>query len=140
MDVQNWIRRRVWNRRRLWPSEFSSTLFLKLQRCQPVGGLVIAHYLTNPDERPDHVFRHECKFRTDTQGDFETRRWAVEKITPDQDAMLERRPGGPPQEHLVVLTDAVGNVLLQDYCSAERATLLMHAAGLPAVDDERRIG
>ncbi|MFO0849922.1 MAG: hypothetical protein U0871_15410 [Gemmataceae bacterium] len=127
-------------RARHWPLEHSSTIFLKLQTRHAVGALVIAHYVTNPDERPDHVFRHDCRFRTYRQGDFETTRWAVEKLTPTADVLLERVPDGPPPEHLVVLTDAEGNVLLQDYCSAERAALLMDAVGAPAVESERRIG
>jgi hypothetical protein len=45
----------------------------------------------------------------------------VQPITQEEDAMLERLPGNPPSEHLVVLTDAGGNVILQDYCDAERA-------------------
>lgn len=120
-----------------WPQEFSSTLFLKLQSRQPLGGLVLTHFVTNPEERPDHVFRHDCRFRTFTQGDFATTRWAVEKITPAEDAALERRSFEAPREHLVVLTDESGTVLVQDYCSADRAELLMAAAARPAVDQRQ---
>src|SRR5262249_30272248 len=65
-----------------WESRY--TLFLKLVSRHRAGGLVIGHYVTNPDERPDHVFQHDCRFRTFTQGDFVTTRWAVSAITAEE--------------------------------------------------------
>jgi hypothetical protein len=107
------------------PWESSYTGFLKLVSRHKAGGLVISHYLTNPDDRPDHVFRHDSIQRSRTQGDFVTTLWTVKKITPDEDAMLERVPGKHPREHFVVLTDEAGNVVMQDYCDAERADRVM---------------
>ena len=57
--------------------ESSSVMPLRLVSRHRFGGLVIGHYLTNPGECPDHVFRHDCRFQTFTQGDFETTRWTV---------------------------------------------------------------
>lgn len=104
------------------PRESRYTLFLKLVSRHRAGGLDFSHHVTNPDERPDHVFRHDCRFRTFTQGDFETTRWTVTAVTPEEDAMLERATGKHPRENLVVLTDEAGNVLLHNFCTTEEAT------------------
>ena len=106
-----------------WESRY--TLFLKLIGRRRVGGLVLAHYATNPDGRPDHVFRHDCRFRSFTRGGFETTRWTVTAITPEEDAMLERLAGNHRSENLLVLADEAGNVILQDYCTAEEAARAM---------------
>jgi hypothetical protein len=106
-----------------WESRY--TLLLKLVSRHQAGGLVIGHYVTNPDERPDHVFQHDCRFRTFTQGDFVTTRWTVGAITAEEDALLERVPGKHRSENLVVLTDDLGNVLLQDFCTADEAARVM---------------
>jgi hypothetical protein len=114
------------------PWESSYTLFLKLVSRHTAGGLVISHYVADPDERPDHVFRHDAIQRSRTQGDFVTTRWTVKAITPAEDTLLERVPREHPSEHLVVLSDRSGNVIMQDYCTAEaveRAMALAEESG-----------
>jgi hypothetical protein len=107
------------------PWESSYTLFLKLVRRHKAGGLVISHYLADPDERPDHVFRHDSRQLSFTQGDFVTTRWTVIEITKEEEALLERVPGKHRSEHFVVLSDDAGNVILQDYYTAEKAERAM---------------
>jgi hypothetical protein len=107
------------------PRESRYTLFLKLVKQRLLDGLVLGHYVTNPDEPPDHVFHHDCRFRTFTQGDFETTRWTVKALTEEEDALLEWLPGKSRSEHLMVLSDESGNVILQDYCTAHEAEQAM---------------
>jgi hypothetical protein len=126
MDFLGWIRglaaRRFVTRP---PWESSYTLFLKLVNRHTAGGLVISHYVTNPDERPDHVFRHDAIQRSHTQGDFVTTRWTVAAITPEEDGLLERVSREHRSEHVIVLSDCSGNVILQDYYTAEKAERAM---------------
>jgi hypothetical protein len=131
MGVFQWIRRRIQQRRSfLGPWESHSTIFLKLVRRVEIGGIVIGHYVTNPDERPDFVFRHDCVLGSLTQGDFVTSRWTVTALTTktvtaltkEEDASLERVPGHHWSQNLIALSDDAGNILMQDYCSADEAT------------------
>ena len=105
--------------------ESSSVMPLRLVSRHRFGGLVIGHYLTNPGECPDHVFRHDCRFQTFTQGDFETTRWTVTPLAREEDVALERVPFRAQSDYMVVLTDEAGNVILQDYCTAEGANRAM---------------
>jgi hypothetical protein len=110
------------------PWESSYTLFLKLVSHHTAGGLVISHYVADPEERPDHVFQHDAIQRSRTQGDFVTTRWTVKAITPEEDALLERVSREHRSEHLVVLSDGSGNVILHDYYTAEKAERAMTLA------------
>jgi hypothetical protein len=104
-----------------WESRY--TLFLKLVSRHKADGLVLGHYVTNPVERPDYVFQHDCRARRFVrQSDFGTTRWTVKAITPEEDALLEQLPGEHRSENLIVLSDNKGNVILQDFCTADEAT------------------
>lgn len=141
MSIFDSIRRWARTPRHCQPCECGSsvTLFLKLVSRHSLGGLTVSHYITNPDERPDYVLRHSCRFRPRTSNDGTTTRWEIHRITPDEDARLERLEDDAPQERLVAFVDAEGNLLLQAFTSVERAEQLMNAATSPA-DYERANG
>jgi hypothetical protein len=106
-----------------WESRY--TLFLKLVRRHQLNRLVFAHYVTNPAERPDHVFQHDCRFRSADEVHFETTSWTVRPIDPEEDDELERVPGKHPSENLLILADEEGNVIMQDYRTADEADRAM---------------
>jgi hypothetical protein len=109
------------------PWECGSILPLKLVSRHRAGGLVIGHYATHPGERPDHVFRHECRMRTFLKFALEFR-LAVKEITTDQDTAFKHWPDCRLGEHLVVLSDEAGTVVLYNFCDAKQAKRAMAVA------------
>jgi hypothetical protein len=58
-----------------------------------LGGLDVSHLVTNPDEIPDFVMGRAGTLRKFTPEDFSETGWALHRITPQQEAVLERLPG-----------------------------------------------
>lgn len=140
MKLMNWVRASLSTRppREESGSEFVPVRFLKLIRRHELGGLALSHLVTNPDELPDYVLGRAgtlCKY---TLEDFARTGWALHPITRKQETMLERLPGSPPQEQVVVLSDHRGTVLLFDVASSEEAADVMAAAEHAAFAAARR--
>lgn len=130
MKLMNWVRANLSTRppREGSGGEFVPIRFLKLIRRHELGGLDVSHLVTNPDEIPDFVMGRAGTLRNFTPEDFSETGWALHRITPQQEAMLERLPGKPPQEQVVVMSDHRGTVLLFDVTSPAEAAAVMDAA------------
>jgi hypothetical protein len=130
MKMMNWVRANlpVRRQREEMSGEYEAIRFLKMQRRHDLGGLVLSHLVTNPDELPDHVLGRAATPRTVTAQGFLGTGWSLCGIAPEQQATLERLPGKPPQEQVVVLSDRSGTVLLFDVASPAEAAEVMTAA------------
>lgn len=116
------------------------TTFLRLVDRHQVGGLVMSHFRTNPEEYPDHVVFREGLCWGCVRRSGRPPRWLMRDIEPGELSLLERSPESFPQEHLVLFTDVSGDVLLQVYCPEERARqVLATARRVPSeIETERR--
>lgn len=99
--------------------------FLKLRHHHELGGLVLSHLVTSHDEPPDHVFGRAGVLGALTGRDFSGPGWALHHLPLEKQTALERLPGNPPEEHVVVLSDSSGTVLLFDVASPSEADAVM---------------
>jgi len=111
------------------------TLYLRLVTRHPAGPFTVGHYVADPAARPDHVFRHSSRFLTFSHEDAETAHATVTELTEAEVGAWEPSACGVETEHMVVLTDGHGNVILRDSCTAEEAERVMAAVARAGTTD-----
>ena len=99
--------------------------YLELMRRLPLGVLRLSHLVTNPTRTPDYLYRHDCRFRTFPQGEFETTLWMVTRAGSQEIAAWRGHGRHAPVDNRLVLSDLEGNILMQDYRSGDEAAGLM---------------
>jgi hypothetical protein len=105
--------------------EHESMKYLKIVNRLPLGGLILAHFMTAAAEAPDYILRRDGGARNVQEWEFAPTLGTVKLATREEVAAWPGRDRGEPIEHLVALLDQDGNILLQDYRSGQEAQNLM---------------
>lgn len=99
---------------------------IKLIQRYPLGALRLYQFATNPVLPPDYVYRHDCQQSTFAERDFETTLWKIARAGSGEFAEWPGHDREAPLDHLLVLADLDGNILLQDCRSEEEVAKLMN--------------
>jgi len=115
--------------RPIGPGESRFSLYLTRLIHHAAGRFTIGHYVADPAERPSHVFRHSSRFLTFTQEAFETSLSTLTEITEEESAGWKPSAQEVECEHVIILSDECGNVILRESCPADEARRVMVVVG-----------